>query len=95
MGSIKDNFKKELKNFLNTAEKMGARAVEIRADYLYSRVEGQLLADTHKMSVCSGVMKENMEVGDKILNEPPDVDGRFLVIKYQLPRRSRSKYNII
>jgi hypothetical protein len=91
MGSIQDNFRKELKTFLNTVEKMGARSVEIRADYLYGRVEGKLFVDTHKMSVCSGVMKENMQVGDKILKEPPDVDGRFLVINYQLPRRSRSK----
>jgi len=91
MESIKDNFKKELKIFLNTVEKMGGQAVEIRADYLYSRVEGKLFVDTHKMSVCSGVLKENMQVGDKILNEPLDVDGRFLVVKYQLPRRSRSK----
>jgi hypothetical protein len=36
-------------------------------------------------------MKENMQVGDTILNEPSDVDGRFLVIKYQLPRRLKSK----
>lgn len=91
MGSIKDNFKKELKNFLNTIEKMGARSVEIRADHLYSRVEGKLFVDTHKMSICSSVMKENMQAGDKILNEPPDVDGRFLVINYQLPRRLRPK----
>ncbi len=91
MESIKDNFQKELKNFLNTVEKMGAQSIEIRADYLYSRVEGKLFVDTNKMSVCSSVMKENMQVGDTILNEPPDVDGRFLVIKYQLPRRLKSK----
>ncbi len=91
MESIKGNFQKELKNFLNTVEKIGGRSLEIRADYLYGRVEGKLFVDTHKMSVCSGVMKENMQEDDKILNEPPDVDGRFLVIKYELPRRSRSK----
>jgi hypothetical protein len=87
MGSIKNNFKKELKKFLNTIEKMGARSVELRADHLYSRVEGKLFVDTHKMSICSSVMRKSMQAGDKILNDPPDGDGRFLVIKYQLPRR--------
>lgn len=91
MKSTKDSFNKELNNFLNTAEKMGGRTVEIRADYLYSRVEGKLLVDTHKMLVCSSVMKEGMQEGDEIINEPPDIDGRFLVIKYQLPRISKSK----
>ena len=69
MGSIKDNFKKELKNFLKAAEKMGARSVELRADHLYGRVEGKLFVDAYKMSIFSSVMKENMQAGDKIIKK--------------------------
>jgi len=37
---ISEAFKKELTNYLAKLEGIGARAVEIRTDYLYSRVEG-------------------------------------------------------
>ena len=38
------------------------------------------------MLVCMRVMKDHMLSGDKVIDEPDDFDGRFLTIRFQLPR---------
>ena len=83
-------FSKELTDYLALAEKTGGRSVEFQAAYLYSRVEG-LLADSIKMLVCMRVMKDHMLPGDKVIEEPDDFDGRYLKIRFQLPRKVAEK----
>jgi len=79
-------FSKELSDYLTLAEKTGGRSVEFQTAYLYSRVEG-LLADSNKMLVCMRVMKDHMLPGDKVIEEPDDFDGRYLKIRFRLPRK--------
>ncbi|KPA18350.1 hypothetical protein MHK_001432 [Candidatus Magnetomorum sp. HK-1] len=85
-------FSKELTDYLALVEKTGGRSVEFQTAYLYSRVEGQI-ADTIKMLVCIRVMKDHMLPGDKVVEEPQDFDGRYLKIRFQLPRKVTEKVN--
>jgi hypothetical protein len=80
-------FEKELTEYLSTVEMLGAKSVEIRTDWLYSRVEG-LTCDSVKMLLCMRVMKDHMLPDDEVLDEPDDFDGRFLEIRFQLPRKT-------
>ncbi len=83
-------FSKEMTDYLALAEKTGGRSVEFQTAYLYSRVEG-LQADSIKMLVCMRVMKDHMLPGDKVIEEPDDFDGRYLRIRFQLPRKVSRK----
>jgi hypothetical protein len=85
-----ETFSKELTDYLAVAEKTGGRSVEFQTAYLYSRVEGQI-ADSIKMLVCMRVMKDHMLPGDKVIEEPDDFDGRYLTIRFQLPRKVAEK----
>ena len=57
---MREKFQKELNKLLIATEKMGGCAIEIRADYLYSRVEGYI-CDSRKMFICANVLRENMQ----------------------------------
>lgn len=83
-------FSRELTNYLALAEKTGGRSVEFQTAFLYSRVEGQI-ADSIKMLVCMRVMKDHMLLCDKVIEEPDDFDGRYLKIRFQLPRMVAEK----
>lgn len=78
-------FEQELTKYLAQVEKIGARSVDIRTDWLYNRTEG-LTCDSVKMLLCMRVMKDQMLPGDEILDEPDDFDGRFLKVRFRLPR---------
>ena len=82
-----ETFEKELTEYLAKVEKLGGKAVEIRTDYLYSRTEG-LRCDSIKMLICMSVMKDHMLPGDEVINEPDYFDGRFLTIRFRLPRET-------
>ncbi len=85
-----ETFSKELTGYLALAEKTGGISVELQTAYLYTRVEGQI-ADSIKMLVCMLVMKDHMLPGDKVIEEPDDFDGRYLKIRFQLPRKVEEK----
>ena len=85
-----EEFEKELTEYLAMVEKIGGREVEIRTDYLYSRTEG-LQCDSAKMLLCMRVMKVHMLPGDEVIHEPDDFDGRFLKIRFRLPREASKK----
>jgi hypothetical protein len=87
---IYEAFEKEITNYLAKVEEIGGRALEIRTDYLYSRVEG-FQCDSVKMLICMRVMKDLMLPGDEVIDEPDDFDGRFMTIKYQLPRKTTKR----
>jgi len=76
--------------YLSFAEKTGGRSVEFQTAYLYSRIEGQI-ADSIKMLVCMCVMKDHMLPGDEVIEEPDDFDGRYLKIRFELPRKITDK----
>lgn len=90
---MKKKFQEELNKLLVATEKMGGRAIEIRADYLYSRVEGYIY-NIHKMSICANVLRENVQNGDKILVDPPKNDEWSLKVKFHIPRRKKNSQNI-
>jgi hypothetical protein len=83
-------FEKELSKYLALIEKMGARMVEMQTAILYRRVVGEE-CDTIKMLLCLRVMKDHMLPGDEIVDEPDDFDGRYLKVRFQLPRKSHKK----
>jgi hypothetical protein len=85
-----ESFSRELTDYLALAEKTGGRSVELQTAYIYSRVEGQI-ADSIKMLVCMRVMKDHMLPGDRVIEEPDDFDGRYLMIQFQLPRKGTGK----
>ena len=88
MGPTVQDFQKEIDYILASAQKMGARSIEINSGYLHQRVGGYLSA-YNKMSTCCNIMKKTMQPGDKILRETATEDDAFLVIHYQLPRELR------
>ncbi|MFO7749383.1 MAG: hypothetical protein R6V54_04755 [Desulfobacteraceae bacterium] len=88
-----ENFSKELTDYFALAEKTGGKSVDFQTAYLYNRVEGQI-ADSTKMLVCMRVMKDHMLPGDKVIEEPDDFDGRYLKIRFQLPRMVAEKAEI-
>lgn len=87
---MKQRFQKELNKLLVATEKMGGRAIEIRADYLYSRVEGYI-CDSQKMAICANVLRENVQKGDEILTDPPKKnDECYLKVRFHIPRRKKT-----
>ncbi len=85
-----EKFSKELTDYFALAEKTGGRSVEFQTAFLYSRVEGPQ-PDSAKMLVCMRVMKDHMLPGDKVIEEPDDFDGRYLKIRFRLPRQRPGK----
>ena len=83
-------FEKELSKYLALIEKMGASRVEMQTAHLYRRVVGEEY-DTVKMLLCMRVMKDRMLSGDEIVDEPDDFDGRYLKVRFHLPRKSLKK----
>ncbi len=89
MDTIQKRFEEELDNYLMSVEKMGARSVELQADWLYARVEGHDY-DSHKMSLCYVAMIKEMQTEDKIIGKRSgENEGAPLLIKYQMPRRPK------
>ena len=88
MAPTVQDFQKEIHYILASAQKMGARSIEINSGYLHQRIGGYL-SGYNKMSTCCNVMKKMMQPGDKILRETATEDDAFLVIHYQLPSELR------
>jgi len=85
MSPSADDFKTELENFFRDGEKFGLSYIDIKSGELHRRVGGYP-GHNHRMPVCCQVMKNNMQEGDEILQEPPSGKGATLIIRYRLPR---------
>lgn len=90
--NIRDTEKKfhdQLEKILVNGEKMGANAVSLYAGTLYRQVEGDDAIDYLKLVLCTSIMRQFLQTGDKILNEPKDDDIRYFQIDYKFPRKLR------
>jgi len=88
-----ETFEKELSKYLGLVEKIGAKEIKMQTAHLYRRVVGEE-CDTVKMLLCMRVMKDHMLPGDEIVDEPDDFDGRYLKIRFLLPRKLHKKKKI-
>jgi hypothetical protein len=72
---------------IQDASEHDAGFVDVNAGKLHRSVGGYP-SDNHRMPLCCGVMREEMQPGDVILQEPPKGTGASLTIRYFLPRAS-------
>ncbi len=88
IGDTEKKFQDQLEKFLGNVEKIGANAVSLYAGTLYRQVEGDEI-DYVKLVLCTSIMRQFLQSGDKILNEPDDADIRYFQIEYKFPRKPR------
>ena len=81
----KDDFQKKLDEILKKSTEEEKSYVDIKSGDLHRMVGGYPGSD-HRMPICCGVMRKNMRLDDKILDEPPKGQGATLKTRYQLPR---------
>lgn len=63
----------------------GLRHVVVRDGDLH-RAIGSYPGVDHRMSICCGAMRGELQEGDTIISEPPKGEGATLTIRYRLPR---------
>lgn len=80
-----DDFRQLLEKFFATAEELGFVAVDVNSGNLH-RFIGVYPSPNHRMPACCGAMRNAMQPGDSIVEEPPKGSGANLTIRYQLPR---------
>lgn len=83
--TIKD-FTAKLNTMLSEAENKRLPAIEINAGELHKKVGGYPNRGNHRMPVCCDAMRQAMQIGDVVIEEPPKGKGPSLTIKYKLPR---------
>lgn len=78
-------FREELRRTFWEAELGGQTRVEVKAGDLHRRIGGYP-GRNHRMPICCGVMRAEMQAGDKIVQSPPSGNGARFVVRYLLPR---------
>lgn len=81
-----DDFKNELRSELESAENKVKTYLDVKSGDLHRKVGGYP-GPHHRMPVCCNVMRQMMNEGDEILEQPPKGNGANLVIRYHLPRK--------
>jgi hypothetical protein len=79
------DFQTELNMIFQNAQNRGLPYVDVKSGDLHRRVGGYPGHD-HRMPVCCGVMRQNLNASDTVLSEPPKGSGATLKIRYQIPR---------
>ena len=79
------DFRQSLSKLLSSANEMGFVAVDVNAGNLHRRVGGYPGSD-HRMPQCCEVMRQAMNSGDEVVDEPPSGQGARLTIRYRFPR---------
>ena len=79
------DFSRRLVEMFQFATNMGFYSVTIRAGDLHDNVAGKLASD-HRIPSCCSAMREVMGQEDKIVKEPPQGNGRNVIIEYKIPR---------
>lgn len=82
---VKKDFQRALEEILREHDRQGEICADVKAGELHRRLGGYP-GPGNRMPTCCDLMKENMEPGDEILNEPPKGRGASLRIRYKLPR---------
>lgn len=75
--------KTKIKEIFATAEELKLTGIVIHAGNLH-RLLGRYPGD-HRMPMCCSAMKQLMQPGDKIINEPKSGQGATLEIMYKAP----------
>ena len=83
-----NQFKATLRTTLLGARVQGLRFIDVNAGWLHRQV-GQYPGPDHRMPMCNGVMRSEMQPGDSVLNEPQKGQGASLTIRYEFPRSLR------
>jgi len=77
-----DDFRSELYSIFSSSR---GGYVDVTSGDLHRRV-GEYPGPNHRMPICCSVMRQAMQGGDVILDEPPKGNGATLTIRYRLPR---------
>lgn len=80
-----DDFRRELRVQLRTAQLRGAPWVEINSGELHRKVGGYP-GKAHAMPTCCDIMWEARRPEDVVVSSPPKGKGASLTIRYALPR---------
>jgi hypothetical protein len=86
------DFRTALDTMLANAESRGLASLVVRAGNLHNEVGGYP-STHHRMPVCCSVMRERMQPGDQVKDQPPKGAGASLEIEYQLPRSTVARTN--
>jgi hypothetical protein len=81
----REEFRLELIRMFYEATQVGQITVDVLASELHERV-GDYPGRNHRMPVCCGVMRDEMNDNDHVLAEPPSGQGATLRVRYRLPR---------
>ncbi len=79
------DFRSVLDAKLASAQSRGLASLVVKSGDLHREVGGYP-GPNHRMPVCCEVMRQRMQAGDRILEQPPKGNGATLKIQYQLPR---------
>ena len=81
------DFEAALKAKFSEAEKEELSEITLNAGELHKEVGGYPSpSGNHRMRACCNAMRQAMQKGDVVIEEPPKGEGKSLTIKYKLPR---------
>ena len=78
------DFQEELSKLFRDAKTIGKHYADVNSGELHRRI-GRYPGRNHRIPLCCEVMKKNMKMGDRILEQPPKGKGASLTIRYKLP----------
>ena len=78
-----DDFRKKLNEIIEEVKIKNLPYIDVWSKDVHRQVGGYP-GSNHRMPVCCDVMKENMQDGDLILQEPPSGMGANVLIRYFL-----------
>jgi len=78
-------FTTAIRTSLQGAAVNGLPYLDINSGHLH-RLVGGYPGPNHRMPVCCGAMRGEMQPGDIIIDQPPKGNGASLTIRYRLPR---------
>jgi hypothetical protein len=81
----KDEFTTAIRTSLYGAQIQKLNYLDVNSGHLH-RLLGDYPGPDQRMPVCCGAMRDEMQPGDIILNQPPKGNGASLTIRYMLPR---------
>lgn len=81
------DFTAKLNTIFSEAEKERLSEITVNAGELHKEVGGYPSpSGNHRMRACCNAMRQAMQKGDVVIEEPPKGEGKSLTIKYKLPR---------
>ena len=87
---IANDFWLRLFEIFSHASVAGEKFVDVKAGDLH-KIVGWYPGPNHRMPICCRVMREEMQPGDFVVEEPPKGAGASLTIRYFLPRAANTE----